>query len=299
MTRGVPLRGGGLYGFKFVKQSHSSPFVGGKSPFAPKKLAFTKYVVAVASGKGGVGKSTVSINLAIALQSIGFSVGVLDADVYGPSVPYLLALKGKPELDSSGNSSLMLPKQKYGLQVMSMGFLIPEEQQERAFVWRGPMVGSAIEQMLYKVKWSPMDCLVIDLPPGTGDAQLSISQRVRITGAVIVSTPQDIALIDAKRGVDMFRRVNVPIIGIVENMSYFICSQCGHREPIFGEGGVERTCQVLGVSMLGAIPLRTCIRETSDGGMPITKGNPASEESICFQQVAEKVKDYCITYASD
>lgn len=278
-----------------MRQSHSSPFVGAKSPFAPKKLAFTKYVVAVASGKGGVGKSTVAVNLAIALQSNGFSVGVLDADVYGPSLPHLLALKGKPELESSGNSSLMLPKTKFGLQVMSMGFLIPEEQQERAFVWRGPMVGSAIEQMLYKVKWSPMDFLVIDLPPGTGDAQLSISQRVRITGAVIVSTPQDIALIDAKRGVDMFRRVNVPIIGIVENMSYFICSQCGHREPIFGDRGVERTCQVLGVRMLGAIPLRTCIRETSDQGMPITQGSPTSEEAICFQQVAEKVKEYCIT----
>ncbi|GJD10390.1 Iron-sulfur cluster carrier protein [Galdieria sulphuraria] len=249
VTNGVPLRRGILNtGLKFVKSSHSSPFVGGKSPFAPKKLPFAKYVVAVASGKGGV-------------------------------VYWFLR---KPELDSSENSSVMLPKQKYGLQVMSMGFLIPEEQQERAFVWRGPMVGSAIEQMLYKVKWSLMDFLVIDLPPGTGDAQLSISQRVRITGAVIVSTPQDIALIDAKR----------------ENMSYFICSQCGHREPIFGERGVEMTCQVLGVSMLGAIPLRTCIRETCDRGVPITKDNPGSEEAACFQQVAEKVKNYCVTHAS-
>eukprot|EP00871_Galdieria_phlegrea_P004310 jgi/Galph1/4880/GphlegSOOS_G3549.1 len=271
----------------------SLPFTGGKSSFVPKKLAFAKYVIAVASGKGGVGKSTVSVNLAAALKSLGYSVGLFDADVYGPSIPYLLGLKGKPDVAAGTNPPLMLPKEKNGLQVMSMGFLIPEDQQDRAFVWRGPMVGSAIEQMLYKVRWSPVDFLVVDLPPGTGDAQLSITQRVLVTGAVIVSTPQDIALIDAKRGVDMFRRVNVPIIGMVENMSYFLCSKCGHREPIFGDKGASRTCEQLRVSLLSEIPIQTSIRETSDWGTPITIHDPKSEAALCFLQLGEKVNAYC------
>jgi ATP-binding protein involved in chromosome partitioning len=243
-------------------------------------------VIAVASGKGGVGKSTVAVNLALALCQLGMKVGLLDADIYGPSVPRLLDIRTKP--DSDGHK--LKPIEKFGIKAMSMGFLVKEDE---PMVWRGPMVQSAITQMMNDVAWAPLDVLVIDMPPGTGDAQLTIAQRVPLKGAVIVSTPQDIALIDARKGIAMFRKTQVPILGIVENMSVFVCPHCGEASHIFGHGGARATAEELGATFLGEIPLVPAIRETSDAGTPIVAHRPQSREAQSFlaiaQQVAEKI----------
>ncbi|HEY1630081.1 MAG TPA: iron-sulfur cluster carrier protein ApbC [Rhizomicrobium sp.] len=243
-------------------------------------------VIAVASGKGGVGKSTVAVNLALGLSKLGLKVGLLDADIYGPSVPRLLAIKEKPLSDGHK----LQPIERLGIKAMSMGFLVKEDE---PMVWRGPMVQSALTQMMNDVAWAPLDVLVIDMPPGTGDAQLTIAQRVPLKGAVIVSTPQDIALIDARKGLAMFRKTQVPILGIVENMSVFVCENCGHESHIFGHGGARATAEELGAPFLGEIPLVPSIRETSDAGTPIVALKPESREAESFlaiaQQVAEKI----------
>ena len=242
---------------------------------APDIRAF----VAVASGKGGVGKSTTSVNLAIALSQLGHAVGILDADVYGPSLPRLLGLTGKPTVREDKK---LEPMENFGLKAMSMGFLVPEDT---PMIWRGPMVMGALEQMLRDVAWGPLDVMIIDMPPGTGDAQLTISQRVPLAGAVIVSTPQDIALLDARKGLNMFRKVDVPVLGIVENMSYFLCPNCGHQSDIFGHGEAER----LGCDFLGEIPLHIAIRETSDGGTPIVASEPGGAHAAAYLAIAEKI----------
>jgi ATP-binding protein involved in chromosome partitioning len=242
-------------------------------------------IIAVASGKGGVGKSTVAVNLALGLKRLGKKVGILDADIYGPSMPRLLGITGKPRVTEDKK---LLPMEKYGIRVMSIGFLIEED---RATVWRGPMVAGALQQMLTDVAWGDLDVLVVDMPPGTGDAQLTMAQRVPLAGAVIVSTPQDIALIDARRGLAMFRRVEVPVFGIVENMSYFVCPHCGEASEIFGHGGARETAAQLGCDFLGEIPLHIAIRETSDGGAPIVESQPDSEQAQAFMDIAAEVAD--------
>jgi ATP-binding protein involved in chromosome partitioning len=240
-------------------------------------------IVAVASGKGGVGKSTVAANLALGLKANGLSVGVLDADIYGPSMPRMLGISGKPQME---DSKTLRPMENYGIKCMSMGFLVPEET---AMIWRGPMVMSALNQMLRDVLWAPLDILVVDLPPGTGDAQLTMAQQVPLAGAVIVSTPQDIALIDARRGLSMFQKVDVPVLGIVENMSYFLCPHCGERSDIFSHGGARREAERLDVEFLGEVPLDLAIRETSDEGRPITVSDPGSPHAQLFRELAAKV----------
>src|SRR5215472_7536501 len=221
-------------------------------------------IVAVASGKGGVGKSTIAANLALGLAANGLAVGVLDADIYGPSMPRMLGISGRP---STVDGKTLRPMENYGLKCMSMGFLVPEDT---AMIWRGPMVMSALNQMLRDVAWGELDIMVVDLPPGTGDAQLTMAQQVPLAGAVIVSTPQDIALIDARRGLSMFQKVDVPVLGIIENMSYFLCPHCGERSDIFSHGGARREAERLGVEFLGEVPLDLIIRETSDEGRPVT-----------------------------
>ncbi len=240
-------------------------------------------IIAVASGKGGVGKSTTAVNLALALKSLGLSVGILDADIYGPSIPRLLRITGRPEAISG---KTLKPLDGYGLQVMSIGFLIEEDA---PMIWRGPMVISAITQMLKDVAWHNLDVLIVDMPPGTGDAQLTLAQQVPLAGAVIVSTPQDLALIDARKGINMFRKVDVPILGIVENMSYFLCPSCGHRTEIFGTGGARAEAERIGVPFLGGIPLHQDIRERSDAGIPIVIANPESEYAQTYITVANTV----------
>jgi ATP-binding protein involved in chromosome partitioning len=244
-----------------------------------------KAIIAVASGKGGVGKSTTAVNLALGLRALGLKVGVLDADIYGPSVPKLLAIRGKPQ--TIGGTRLR-PMSGYGLSVMSIGFLIEEET---PMIWRGPMVMSALTQMLREVEWGELDVMVVDMPPGTGDAQLTMAQQVPLAGAVIVSTPQDLALIDARRGIAMFRRVNVPVLGIVENMSTFICPHCGGRSDIFGHGGARREADRLGVPFLGEVPLDLAIRETSDAGRPVVATDPDGAHAAIFRGIAERVRD--------
>jgi len=240
-------------------------------------------VIAVASGKGGVGKSTTAVNLALGLRDLGLKVGMLDADIYGPSLPKLLAIKEKPE--TIGGTRLK-PIQRYGLTVMSIGFLIDEET---PMIWRGPMVMSAITQMLREVEWGKLDIMVVDMPPGTGDAQLTMAQQVPLKGAVIVSTPQDLALIDARRGVSMFKRVNVPVLGVVENMSYFLCPSCGTRSDIFAHGGARHEAERLGVPFLGEVPLHMTIREKSDAGLPVVATVPDSEHARIYRDIASKV----------
>ena len=239
-----------------------------------------KHIVAVASGKGGVGKSTTSVNLAIALKQNGLKVGLLDADIYGPSIPRMMNLKGKPQ---TTDDKKMIPMQRYGIAVMSMGFLIAEDA---PMIWRGPMVHSAITQMFRDVVWGDLDVLVVDLPPGTGDAQLTMAQSVELDGAVIVSTPQDIALIDARKGLNMFRRVEVPVLGIIENMSYYLCPKCGERSEIFGHGGACEEARTLDVPFLGEIPLHILVRQTSDAGEPITEAQPDSEFAKAYRGIA-------------
>ncbi len=242
-------------------------------------------IIAVASGKGGVGKSTTAVNLALGLRDLGMKVGVLDADIYGPSLPKLLAIREKPQ--TIGGTRLK-PISRHGLTVMSIGFLIEEET---PMIWRGPMVMSALTQMLREVEWGTLDVMVVDMPPGTGDAQLTMAQQVPLRGAVIVSTPQDLALIDARRGIAMFRRVNVPVLGIVENMSTFICPHCGTRSDIFGHGGARHEAERLGVPFLGEVPLDISIRETSDAGLPIVATQPDGPHAAAYRAIAERVRD--------
>jgi ATP-binding protein involved in chromosome partitioning len=242
-------------------------------------------IIAVASGKGGVGKSTVAINLALALHDLGLKVGVLDADIYGPSLPKLLAIRERPEVISG---TRLKPIVRHGMPVMSIGFLVEEET---PMIWRGPMVMSALTQMLREVEWGTLDVMVVDMPPGTGDAQLTMAQQVPLKGAVIVSTPQDLALIDARRGIAMFRRVNVPVLGIVENMSTFICPQCGARSDIFGHGGARAEAERLGVPFLGEVPLAIEIREKSDAGAPVVASAPAGVHARHFRDIAARVRD--------
>jgi ATP-binding protein involved in chromosome partitioning len=242
-------------------------------------------IVAVASGKGGVGKSTTAINLALGLRDLGLKVGVLDADIYGPSVPKLLAIRGRPE--TLGGNRLR-PMTGYGLTVMSIGFLVAEDT---PMIWRGPMVMSALTQMLREVEWGTLDVMIVDMPPGTGDAQLTMAQQVPLAGAVIVSTPQDLALIDARRGVEMFKRVNVPVLGVIENMSYFVCPKCGERHDIFGHGGAHAEADKLGVPFLGEVPLHMAIRETSDSGRPVVATDPDGPHAKVYREIATRVRD--------
>ncbi|MGQ0674688.1 MAG: iron-sulfur cluster carrier protein ApbC [Rhodospirillales bacterium] len=240
-------------------------------------------IVAVASGKGGVGKSTTAVNLALGLAASGRRVGMLDADIYGPSQPRMMGISGRP---ASRDGKTLQPMVNYGVKCMSMGFLVAEDT---PMIWRGPMVMSALEQMLRDVEWGELDALIVDMPPGTGDAQLTMAQRVPLTGAVIVSTPQDIALLDARKGLNMFRKVDVPVFGIVENMSYFLCPQCGARSEIFSHGGARREAEKLGVDFLGEVPLHIDIRETSDGGQPIVVSRPESDFAKVYRAIADKV----------
>src|SRR6516225_2091778 len=242
-------------------------------------------IIAVASGKGGVGKSTLAVNLALGLSALGLKVGILDADIYGPSLPKLLAIKERPQ--TIGGTRLK-PITRYGLTVMSIGFLI---DQETPMIWRGPMVISALTQMLREVEWGTLDVMVVDMPPGTGDAQLTMAQQVPLRGAVIVSTPQDLALIDARRGVSMFKRVNVPVLGVVENMSYFLCPHCGTRSDIFGHGGARREAERLGVPFLGEVPLHMAIREKSDAGLPVVATEPDGPHAQIYRDIAAKVRE--------
>jgi ATP-binding protein involved in chromosome partitioning len=255
------------------------------APSGPSGVPGVKAIIAVASGKGGVGKSTTSINLALALRDLGLKVGVLDADIYGPSMPKLLAIREKPQ--TVGGTRLK-PISRYDLQVMSIGFLIEEET---PMIWRGPMVMSALTQMLREVEWGELDIMVVDMPPGTGDAQLTMAQQVPLAGAVIVSTPQDLALIDARRGVAMFKRVNVPILGVIENMSYFVCPSCGTRSDIFGHGGAKHEAERLNVPFLGAVPLDMTIRETSDSGLPVVATQPDGPHAKVYRDIAQKLRD--------
>jgi ATP-binding protein involved in chromosome partitioning len=260
-------------------QGHAHP------PQQPAKrpLEGVRHVIAVASGKGGVGKSTTAANLALALAALGQKVGVLDADIYGPSQHRILGLEGKPEV--TGNRMLE-PKNAFGLKAMTIGLLVPEDQ---AMIWRGPMVQGALNQLMREVAWAPLDILVIDMPPGTGDAQLTISQQAPLSGAVVVSTPQDLALIDATRAVSMFNKVAVPILGLVENMSTYICPNCGHEAHIFGHGGARDEAYRLGIDFLGEIPLHADIRRTSDEGRPIMLDQPGGPHAAAYRAIAERV----------
>ncbi|MFB3102358.1 MAG: iron-sulfur cluster carrier protein ApbC [Alphaproteobacteria bacterium] len=241
------------------------------------------WIIAIASGKGGVGKSTTAVNLALALAGLGLAVGLLDADIYGPSIPRMLGIKGKPQ---PLPDKRIAPMENYGIKAMSIGFLVDEET---PMIWRGPMVMGALEQMLRDVEWGQLDILVVDMPPGTGDAQLTMAQRVPLAGAVIVSTPQDIALLDARKGLHMFRKVDVPVLGIIENMSTFVCPNCGHQTDIFGHGGARTEAERLGCDFLGEIPLDMAIRVTSDSGQPIVIDQPDSPHAEAYRAIATAI----------
>jgi len=265
--------------------SHKPP----QSPASPmskqSEIPGIAAVIAVASGKGGVGKSTTALNLALGLRDLGLRVGLLDADIYGPSVPRLTGIREKPQLN---DDKKMIPLQRFGLAIMSIGFLVEEDT---AMIWRGPMVMSAITQMLRDVAWGTLDVLVVDMPPGTGDAQLTLAQNVPLKGAIIISTPQDLSLIDARRGLAMFKKVNVPVLGIVENMSYFQCPHCGTRSDIFGHGGARHEAERLGVPFLGEIPLHMSIRTTSDSGTPVVESEPDGPHAQIYRAIGAKVRD--------
>ncbi len=280
--RQSPPRGGQGAG-QDRPHSHGPGPAQGQPQASKPALPGVRAIIAVASGKGGVGKSTTAVNLALALKDQGRKVGLLDADIYGPSIPRMLGITGRPQ---SPDGKKLLPMRNWGIACMSIGFLIAEDT---PMIWRGPMVMSALEQMLREVEWGELDVLVVDLPPGTGDAQLTMAQRVPLAGAVIVSTPQDIALLDARKGLAMFKRVDVPVLGIVENMSYFCCPNCGHRTDIFAHGGARKTAAELGVEFLGEVPLELAIRETSDAGEPIVASQPASPHAETYRAIAAKV----------
>ncbi len=266
--------------------SHRPPPNPAGSPMARQsEIPGVAAVIAVASGKGGVGKATTALNLALGLRDLGLRVGLLDADIYGPSVPRLTGIREKPALNADRK---MIPIERFGLAVMSIGFLVEEDT---AMIWRGPMVMSAITQMLRDVAWGTLDVLVVDMPPGTGDAQLTLAQNVPLKGAIIVSTPQDLSLIDARRGLAMFTKVNVPVLGIVENMSYFQCPHCGTRSDIFGHGGARHEAERLGVPFLGEIPLHMAIRATSDSGNPIVASEPDGPHAAIYRAIGAKVRD--------
>ena len=249
-------------------------------PQGPQKVPGVDRIVAIASGKGGVGKSTLTANLACALAAEGRRVGLLDADVYGPSQPRMLGVSGRP---ASPDGKTILPLRNYGVTMMSIGLMTNEDQ---AVVWRGPMLMGALQQMLNQVQWGALDVLLVDLPPGTGDVQMTLAQKAQVDGAIVVSTPQDIALLDARKGIDMFRQLNVPLLGMVENMSTHICSNCGHEEHVFGHGGVAAEAAKLGVPLLAEVPLHMAIRTASDGGAPIVVSDPDSPQAQAFRQIA-------------
>ena len=289
LTAEAPQRGAGAAEKAGAKPQAAPHAHGHAHPPAhaqgPQKLLVPsiKSIIAVASGKGGVGKSTTAANLALALSAIGRKVGVLDADIYGPSMPRMLGISGRPH---SREGKTLEPMSHYGVECMSMGFLVAEDT---PMIWRGPMVQSALTQMLRDVAWGELDVLVVDMPPGTGDAQLTMAQQVPLAGAVIVSTPQDIALLDARKGLNMFRKVDVPVLGFIENMSYFICPHCGERSDIFSHGGARKEAEKLGVEFLGEIPLDIAIRETSDGGKPIVLAQPNSPHAKVYKQIATRI----------
>jgi ATP-binding protein involved in chromosome partitioning len=281
-----PTPSRGTPGVQPVHAHKPSPQGGAQSPMARQsEIPGVAAVIAVASGKGGVGKSTTALNLALGLRDLGLKVGLLDADIYGPSVPRLTGLHEKPELDSERK---MIPLKRFGLAIMSIGFLVEEET---AMIWRGPMVMSAVTQMLRDVAWGTLDVLVVDMPPGTGDAQLTLAQNVPLKGAVIISTPQDLSLIDARRGLAMFKKVNVPVLGIVENMSYFQCPHCGTKSDIFGHGGARHEAEKLGVPFLGEIPLHMAIRASSDAGRPVVDSEPDGPHAAIYRAIAGQVRD--------
>lgn len=256
----------------------------GSQPPAPRVLEDVKYRIAVASGKGGVGKSTVSTNLALALRSLGFTVGLLDADIYGPSQQMMLGIEGRPQIDEQDEK--IVPMERHGVKTMSLGLITDPDT---PVIWRGPMVMKAIDQFLTDVKWGKLDFMIIDLPPGTGDAQLTLTQKAGLTGAVVVTTPQDVALIDARKGLAMFRKVNVPVLGIVENMSYYLCRHCGEREEIFGHGGGKKTAGMLGVPFLGEVPIDPKVVIGGDTGEPIVAAEPDSPAALAFKELARQV----------
>ena len=266
--------------------SSHRPAQGPASPMSKQsEIPGIAAVIAVASGKGGVGKSTTALNLALGLRDLGLRVGLLDADIYGPSVPRLTGIREKPQLNADKK---MIPIARFGLAIMSIGFLVEEDT---AMIWRGPMVMSAITQMLRDVAWGTLDILVVDMPPGTGDAQLTLAQNVPLKGAIIISTPQDLSLIDARRGLAMFKKVNVPVLGIVENMSYFQCPHCGTRSDIFGHGGARQEAERLGVPFLGEIPLHMSIRATSDSGTPVVESEPDGPHAAIYRAIGANVRD--------
>jgi ATP-binding protein involved in chromosome partitioning len=277
---------GGVFSVSAVLTAHKrSPQAVPRGAGAKIVLDGVKRVVAVASGKGGVGKSTVAVNLAVALAMNGQKAGLLDADIYGPSVPRMLGLSGKPDI---GDDKKMIPMERHGIKAMSIGLLIDAEAPA---VWRGPMVHGALVQMLRDVAWGALDVLIVDMPPGTGDAQLTMAQQAPLSGAVIVSTPQDIALIDARKGVGMFRKVDVPILGVIENMSGFLCPHCGERSDIFGHGGARAEAERLGAPFLGEIPLDRAVREMSDAGTPIVTARPESPQAQIYRSIAARLRD--------
>lgn len=260
-----------------------APGAGQTQSPSPKLLADIGAVIAVASGKGGVGKSTTAVNLALAFSQAGHRTAILDADIYGPSLPLMLGITEKPD---SPDGKTLLPIEKFGLKCMSIGFMVPSDT---PMIWRGPMVMGALEQMMGDVDWGPLDVLIVDMPPGTGDAQLTMAQRVALAGAVIVSTPQDLALLDARKGLNMFKRVEVPVLGIIENMSYFLCPHCGERSDIFTHGGAQNAAGQMGVDFLGEIPLDMAIREGSDTGRPIVAADPDSPHAAAYRAIADKI----------
>jgi ATP-binding protein involved in chromosome partitioning len=256
----------------------------GQGAMQPSALDGVKYRIAVASGKGGVGKSTVSTNLALSLRQLGYTVGLLDADIYGPSQQMMLGIDGRPEIDEADEK--IKPMERHGVKTMSLGLITDVDT---PVIWRGPMVMKAIDQFLTDVKWGTLDFMIIDLPPGTGDAQLTLTQKAGLTGAVVVTTPQDVALIDARKGLAMFRKVNVPVLGIIENMSYYLCRHCGEREEIFGHGGGKKTAGLLGVPFLGEIPLDAKVVVGGDTGEPIVVTSPDSPAALAFKELARQV----------